>query len=413
MQHERRVSLDRYGGVTVRIGRTPVTLNWTFLLLAGFYILALGRPWQYGLMFAGVALVGILWHEAGHAVAFRLVGRRSRIVIHGIGGVTISDDQRDLRDAEGAGVALAGPLLGIVVGLIALWLQLHDVGAHALWSRVLVSDIIFVNLGWGLLNLLPVVPLDGGQVVERLVGQIAPRHRHTVPYLISIGVSLVGLIVAWRGGYPLGVAFAGAFALINLRWFSDHRRIARRERADTAALGALRQAAVTPLAAEEELRAALGSPLSAPVWIEVATTLAWMAAWRLAPGDQQTLAALCQRLAGHADTGLLAAVDAHARGQRREATLLLARGFSAESTPPPDWLVTRLLADRLAVDALADAIDGLALGERHQGFSRLITVLEQAGRVSDAATIRERMARPVVGDGFPRAGVSATATPSR
>lgn len=399
-RRERRISFDRYGGITLRVGRTPVTLNWTFLLLAAFYVIALGRPWPYGLMFAGVALVGITWHEAGHAVAFALVGRRSRIIIHGIGGVTISDDQRELADAEGAGVALAGPLVGIAVGLVALWLQLHDVGAHALWSRVLLSDIVFVNLGWGLLNLLPVIPLDGGQVVERLVGQIAPTRRHTVPYLIGIVVSLVGLAVAWQGGYPFGVLFAGAFALINLRWLSDHRRVARTERADAAALDALRQGAVTPLAAEAELRAALASPLSAPVWIKVATSLGWLTAWRMGPGDQPMLAALCHRLVGHADTGLLAAVDAHARGQTREATELLARGFGAESTPPPEWLVARLLGDQEAVEALASALDRMTLGERHQGMLRLVAVLEQAGRVPSANLVRARMARPVATESF-------------
>ncbi len=410
MSDERRVSFARSGGITLRVGKTPVTLNWTFLLLAVFYIIALGRPWEYGLMFAGVALVGIIWHEAGHAIAFRLIGRRSRIIVHGIGGVTISEDQRPMHNGEGAGVALAGPLVGIVVGLIALWLRLHDVGAHATWSWVLLNDIIFVNLGWGLLNLLPVLPLDGGHVVANLVGQLAPRLRPTLPYLIGIAVAVAGLLVAWNGGYVVGIAFAGALALINLRWLSDHRREARTERADDEARVALERAAIDAIGAERDLWAAFASPVSPPVAIEVNSTLAWTAAWRMAPGDQETLAMLCHRLAGRSDTAFLAAVEATARGAVVDASALTARGFGVESTPPPPWLVARLLPDRAAVEQTANAIDRLTLGERHQGLSRLVDALEYSGRVGEAAAVRARMARPVASGSFDWATPTAVAT---
>lgn len=400
MATDRRIHLDRHGGVTVRVGRTPTTINWTFLILVALYTLVLGRPWQYGLMFAGVALIGILLHEAGHAVAFRLVGRSSRIIIHGIGGVTISDDPGDLGDGEGAGVALAGPLVGIAVGLVALWLQLHDVGAGALWSRVLIGDWIFVNLGWGLLNLLPVIPLDGGQVLERLVGLVAPAWRHTVPFIASIVVSLACLGFAWSGGYPIGVALAGAFALLNLRWLSDNRRAVRIARADRAAEEALALASVNPNAAHGELLAALSTPLSPDVDAQVANSLAWISAWRMAPGDQAVLAGMRHRITGRFDTALLGAIDAHARGERDEAVVLLARGFAAESTPPPPWLVARLVPTTADVDALAGAIDRLGLGERHRGLSRLIATLEQAGRSNDTAGVRALMAKPVADDTF-------------
>ncbi|MCC6227175.1 MAG: hypothetical protein IT195_12330 [Microthrixaceae bacterium] len=400
MNSERRVYLDRFGSITLRVGRTPIALNWTFLILVAFYTLVLGRPWGYGLMFAGVAFVGILWHETGHAVAFRLVGRSSRIVIHGIGGVTISEDPDELRDAEAAGVALAGPLVGIAVGLVALWLQIHDVGAHALWSRVLLDDVIFVNLGWGLLNLLPVIPLDGGQVLERLTGLLLPSWRHIVPYVVGIAVSLAGLGLAWAEGYPIAVLLAGAFALLNLRWMSGQRRARRTERADAEAADLLDRAAPLQHVSQGDLLAVLGTPLSPAMDAAVAHALAWRSALQMGPGDQQVLAGMCHRIAGRYDTGLLAAVDAHARADHHGCIALLARGFATESTPPPSWLVTRLLPGYDEVEELAELIDHLALGERHQGLSRLITTLEREGRTAEAVGVRSRLAVPVADDTF-------------
>src|SRR5664279_4493383 len=112
-------------GATVRVGTTPITLHWTFLVLLAFFTFWTPLPVRYGLMLAGVALVGILWHEAGHAVAFAAIGRRSRIMLHGMGGVTIPDNQSPMTDVQTIAVSVAGPLAGIVVGLIALALRLN------------------------------------------------------------------------------------------------------------------------------------------------------------------------------------------------------------------------------------------------------------------------------------------------
>ena len=91
----------------------------------------------------------------------------------------------------------------MVGGLVALWLQLHDVGDGALWSRLLMSDLVFVNLGWGLLNLLPVLPLDGGHIffllIEKLRGK--PVSARVQGYAAAGGAILLlslMLFVTWH-----------------------------------------------------------------------------------------------------------------------------------------------------------------------------------------------------------------------
>jgi Zn-dependent protease/plasmid stability protein len=384
-------------GITIRAFRTPVTLNWTFLLLVAFISFLDGRTLPFRLMFAAVVLVGIVWHEAGHAVAFALIGRRSRIIVHGLGGFTIPEDQRELTDTQGIGVSLAGPLSGMVVGLVALWLQIRGVGQHTEWSYYLISDLILVNLGWGVINLIPVIPLDGGHVMERLAGLAAPRLRATLPYLISVGVAVPAAIVAWEMGYGLAGLFALAFAALNLRLMTEARAAAQVDAADRRADAALELLATTPIdAAVPQVRAALGSKLSPDGYNRVATALAWALAWRMGPYDDTEVAQLVSHLAGRADTAFLAAAAAHHRGATAEARALLTRAFAVESTPPPEWLLRRLLPTRHEVADVAAWIDQLGLAERHNGLSRLTASLEAAGRPTDAAAVRSLMARPPV-----------------
>ena len=384
-------------GLTVRAFRTPTTLNWTFLLLVVFVAFLEGRNLGYRLMFAAVVLVGVVWHEAGHAVAFALIGRRSRIVVHGLGGFTIPDDQSEMTDAQGIGVSLAGPLSGMVVGLVALWLQIRGVGQDTEWSFYLLSDLVLVNLGWGLVNLVPIIPLDGGHVMERLAGMAAPGLRATLPYVISIAVCIPAAIVAWQLGYALAGVFAIGFAALNLRLMADARATERIEAADRRADAALAMLSTAPGdQAGPHVRAALSTNLTSDGYTRGATGLAGALAWRMGPHDDVELAQLVSHLAGRSDTAFLAAAAAHRRRSDAETCALLTRGFAVESTPPPEWLVQRLLPTRAEVEEVARWIDQLGLAERHSGLSRLMASLESAGRPNDAAAVRPLLARPLV-----------------
>ena len=368
-------------GIRIQAFRTPLTLNWTFLLLILFIGFLDGRTLAFRLMFAAVVLVGIVWHEAGHAIAFALVGRRSRIVVHGLGGFTIPEDQRELNDTQAIGVALAGPLSGMVVGLVALWLQIRGVGQRTEWSYYLLSDLILVNLGWGIVNLIPVIPLDGGHVMERLVRLVAPRLKSTLPYLISVAVVIPAAIVAWRMGYQLAAVFAIGFGLFNLRLLQEARAEEKVEAADRRADEAVTMLATVPAdVAIPAARQALSSGLSPAGYTRTANALAWALAWRMGPHDPGERTLLVGHLAGRADTAFLAATVSHQRGTPAETKALVTRGFAVECTPPPPWLVERLIPDAEATAEIAEWIDQLGLAERHLGLSRLVSSLEANGR---------------------------------
>ncbi|HZI39335.1 MAG TPA: hypothetical protein VFF24_13595, partial [Acidimicrobiia bacterium] len=73
----------------------------------------------------------------------------------------------------------------------------------------------FTTLGWSAFNLLPVVPLDGGHLLETaLPGTPAARQRLAAK--VSIGIAAAGAVLAYKAGLPYAGLLAVLFAAQNL-----------------------------------------------------------------------------------------------------------------------------------------------------------------------------------------------------
>lgn len=130
--------------------------------------------------------VSILIHELGHALVARYFGCDPWIVLHGFGGLAIYQPRyRDYR--KDVFVSFAGPGAGflfavIIVGILAAvgheptyFLNSEFVGVTPIFIpfesqnlTVFVYFLLQINIWWGLINLLPVYPLDGGQISRQL-----------------------------------------------------------------------------------------------------------------------------------------------------------------------------------------------------------------------------------------------------
>ncbi|MDF1815169.1 MAG: M50 family metallopeptidase, partial [Verrucomicrobiales bacterium] len=145
----------------------PVTIQWMFWLMCAILGLnALSTPGQAGIIMlailVGVVLVSILWHELGHALARKKVGSPySEIVLHGFGGYCTGPG--NFTRNQHIFVAFAGPLASFVLGGLVVLLAQSPVGG-GMWVQYLIGQALWVNFGWGLMNLLPIYPLDGGQM---------------------------------------------------------------------------------------------------------------------------------------------------------------------------------------------------------------------------------------------------------
>ena len=171
----------------------------------------------------GVVFVSVLVHELGHAVVLKVFGQPSSIVLHGFGGVTLSN--RRLDRVRSIAVSLAGPVAALgLLGLPAYFLRESDLGQElwfdyrggfGLWPVVVFS--VWVNVWWSVANLLPIRPLDGGNVMTDLIGIERAR-------LLSVftgGAAAVWAYFFAAEAFRYGAFFAGFLAFIN---FSEHRR---------------------------------------------------------------------------------------------------------------------------------------------------------------------------------------------
>ncbi len=136
--------------------------------------------------------ISILIHELGHTLMMRRFGVSSHIVLHMMGGLAIPDSygfstrSRDSRSSilisfagPAAGFAFAGLIIMVIIGTggeftVGRKLLFYDYQLNPLqeWGKpliILVDALLFINILWGLVNLLPVYPLDGGQIARTLM----------------------------------------------------------------------------------------------------------------------------------------------------------------------------------------------------------------------------------------------------
>jgi Zn-dependent protease len=162
-----------------RIFRIPVRVHpmfWLFSALLGwdFFRMSLG----YGLLWVACTFISILLHELGHVFMAQAFGSRSHIVLYTFGGLAIRDRIEPYR-WQCIAVSFAGPLAGFVLyGIIWLvrefgvprWDPWHEMFA----LRIALEMLLFMNLFWNALNLLPIWPLDGGKISREVFTGLSP-----------------------------------------------------------------------------------------------------------------------------------------------------------------------------------------------------------------------------------------------
>ena len=156
---------------------------------------------EYLAAWVAVVFASILVHELGHALAYRWFGADADIVLYAFGGLAIGSHVIAGRGRRIL-VSLAGPFAGFAfAGLVyasnqaAPWAMVRSMGQP--WPRMptvldfLYDSLMFVNVAWGAINLLPVFPLDGGQVSRELCGKKWGTRGKRISLQISFGVALV------------------------------------------------------------------------------------------------------------------------------------------------------------------------------------------------------------------------------
>ncbi|MCC9605144.1 site-2 protease family protein [Blastopirellula sp. JC732] len=213
----------------------PVRVSAYFWIMAGLIGYQFGQAFNeegYGSAdprVFGIAVVviflSILLHELGHAVLMRYFGHSPSITLYHLGGLAHyqaegfapRNSYRRVNNSTWAQIAIsfagpgadflfAGLTIAILIGAgyisgrppLAFELltgQGEVLGAATFGVRALVMIILYVNIWWGILNLVPVYPLDGGQIARELFLWFTPYNG--VRYSLYVSIGFAGLLVLY------------------------------------------------------------------------------------------------------------------------------------------------------------------------------------------------------------------------
>jgi len=180
-------------------------------------------------MWIGSVFLSILVHEFGHITMGRISGRRGHIILYTFGGLAVSDSEAPRRWQRIA-ISLAGPAAGFLLYGVVLLAKDHLVSQipqqfliqNPTLLQVIVRGtamLLTINLIWSLLNLVPIMPLDGGHVSQEILSVASPANGLRLSLYLSIFLALLGAaycLFAWSRKINLPYRLHGGFTALLL-----------------------------------------------------------------------------------------------------------------------------------------------------------------------------------------------------
>lgn len=323
----------------------PLRVQPWFFLTAFLIGPRVADPMRVGIWIV-VAFLGVVLHELGHAFAGRAYGLEPHIELHGFGGTTSWTAGRPLSPLQRVAVTAAGPGVGIAVGGVVMVVAQSVApapGSPLAWT---LGDLLWVNLGWAVLNLVPILPLDGGAIVAALAERVWGRRGLAAAHVVSLALAAAAAVWALLTGRWWLAIVAGVLAALNFQ--AVRGRPAR-------------QAAPAGGADHRQVLEELGSAFNRRDWDGVVAAAGRL----LATADSEELRehALYFLACGHLERGEHAlarrAVDAMPGGMESHpalaGSLLLAEGRPGEAVLRLETALTRS-ADPTVAGRWAEAV---------------------------------------------------------
>jgi Zn-dependent protease len=217
-----------------KIGKIPVKVHGAFAITAILLSLTSQDPVQIAI-FAVVMFVSVLLHELGHAVAGIAYGLTPRIDLHGMGGTTSWPAGRKIGWGKSIVVSFAGPMVGIVLGIGVLIASALAAGQPitplsyehvleiasqlpvAVPAKLAVVSFIYVNAVWGIFNLAPMLPLDGGNILLAFLQIVTKGKGERLARYVSIVAGVAFGLWALSRSNTWGAVLCGLFLFRNVQ----------------------------------------------------------------------------------------------------------------------------------------------------------------------------------------------------
>jgi len=169
---------------------------------------------EFGLWLAASIAVFTLIHELGHAVAARRAGAHAEISLGFLAGYASYSPTRPISRARHAWISFAGPGIHIassVAVLVAMGANPLDRGtldgsaAPAIW---------WAGPAIGALNLIPILPLDGGNIVLQGLERMLPGRAHRIMLYMSLAITGAATVLMFTDARLRGFAIFIGFLMI-------------------------------------------------------------------------------------------------------------------------------------------------------------------------------------------------------
>lgn len=184
-----------------RFLKIPVYIDPTYWIFLLFVVGASNAFNREGLLLAVIITFSLLTHEYGHALTALFFGAQPHIVLRAFGGFAhfngsvVTEKQRFF-------ITLAGPMLQGFLVVIAYVLIRLDV-FNDYYIRFALHVAVYINTTWILLNLIPIMPFDGGELVRYLLEKKFGRKGYRASIIIGIIAAAVAIPYLLFNGYYL------------------------------------------------------------------------------------------------------------------------------------------------------------------------------------------------------------------
>lgn len=195
--------------------RFPVRVDFTFFIMAMF--LGMSRFGQPAFLLSWIAVVffSVLIHELGHALVARSYGSQPAIRLYAMGGLTIWQSPWRISHHQRIWLSFAGPLAGFIVAALVWVLKSTVLPPLPVFGMVLLNDLLWVNLVWGAINLLPILPMDGGNIMRSTIQMLTRSDDLRIPVFISMAFCSLALVFSLYHQYLWATFLCGWFLYHN------------------------------------------------------------------------------------------------------------------------------------------------------------------------------------------------------
>lgn len=194
----------------IKFGRSiPIVIHPIFWLIVAVIGWLNAQSFVGTLIWVGVILFSLLVHEFGHALTAKAFGQTVQIELVAMGGVTFHEGKK-LKKWQDFLIVLMGPLASLILAGGA-YLARNALGSsNAMMITSVLTLIVFINIFWTIINLLPILPLDGGQLLRIILEGIFGAKGLKFTLLLGVILaSIMGVVC-----FIMGIFLVGAIMLL-------------------------------------------------------------------------------------------------------------------------------------------------------------------------------------------------------